>query len=174
MYKKGRPAYISGWIRNEMPGEVWVSEGPGKPSRLISRRAQPVFVNTWTSYFDGRWSKKLGMEKLRKFAVEMFLASGSEFGFLATSSDLDAKNYLITDQGLTRSMTYEGLDQEHGIPGLYWITIFGPLLVSWLRAEALGPGAGFVQQLDRGGVLLQFGEIPDDCRSPEVLHPNAE
>jgi len=169
MYKKGKPTNILGWIKNEMPGEVWVSEGPGKPSRLAPRRAQPIFVNNWTSYFDGTWSKKIGIEKVRKFSVEMFRASESEFGFLTTSSDLDAKNYLITEQEFTKSVGYEGLDPEHGMPGLYWITIFGPRLVSWLGAEALTSGPGLAEQLESGAILLQFGESPDDCRSSKVL-----
>jgi hypothetical protein len=169
MYKKGKPTHIMGWIKNEMPGDVWVSEGRGKPSRLASPRAQPLFVNHWTSYFDGRWSKKIGIDRIRDFTVKMFQASEADFGFLTTSSDFDAKHYVVTEQEGTKSIGYEGLDLEHGIPGLYWVTIFGPQLASWLGTEALASGPGLAEQFSHGAILLQFGKTQDGCRSPDVL-----
>src|SRR5207302_10975879 len=105
------------------------AEGLDVPSHLAPLRRRPVFVNLWTTYFDGRWTKKAGVEKLKELALEMLHVSNAEFGFLTTLTDLDAKNYLVTQEGACRCMSYEGKDPEYGIPRLYWLNTFGPRLV---------------------------------------------
>lgn len=174
MYKKGKPAHILGWISNRVPGEVWVSEGTGKPAHRVENRQTPRFINTWTMYFDGRWAKKTGIEQIRQLALELFRISESEFGFLTTLEDLDSKNYLITQMGAGRSMRYEGKDPEFGIPGLYWMTFFGPQLARTLSLDKLNQHPVSVQKLPRNAAFLQFGDTPDTCQNETTLSEQRE
>ncbi len=58
-YQKGRPIHVSGAMWNLDRG-------------LDSRFPSPLFANYWTVHFDGKWAKKVGIEKIEGFVSEMF------------------------------------------------------------------------------------------------------
>jgi hypothetical protein len=55
------------------------------------------------------------------------------------------------------------------VPGLYWITLFGPRYVSWFGTERFTALDATVETLSDGGRLVQFGESPDDACREETL-----
>jgi len=149
-YQKGRPIHVS--------GQMW-NHDRGSDSRFPS----PLFVNYWTGQFDGRWARKVGIEKVEDFVLEMFRVTRSDFGFLTSEVDVKAKNTAPP------IVSYQGLDPENGVPGLYWINFFSDEYAKWLGLDDLPKELAALKRLAGGGVSLKFCESPDDCRSLEVL-----
>jgi hypothetical protein len=149
-YQKGRPIQVS--------GQMW-NRDLGPDSRFPS----PLFTNYWTGQFDGRWTKRVGIETLKQFVSEMFRVTASDFVFLTSEVDLQAKNTAPP------IVSYKGLNPETGVPGLYWINLFSEAYGKWLGLEQLPKELAARETLSNGGILLKFCESPDDCRSLEVL-----
>jgi hypothetical protein len=173
MYRKGRPANVTGVMWNRSNPELWERDTRGKPIRRISPRfPPPLFINYWTADFDSKWAVSIGLEKVVDLAIEMFEASGSDFGLLTALADLNAKNI---DQGETgASISYQGLDPANGLPGLYWINLFSAPLASWLKLRELPQNLAKMKSVGRSGVLLQFGTSPSECSGGEVLDQQRE
>jgi hypothetical protein len=150
LYQQGRPIHVSGAMWN-------LTHSP------TARVPSPVFTNYWTGQFDGKWTNRVGIEKVEDFLSEMFRVTGSDFGLLTTEDDLRAKNRPTT------SHSYAGLDLTLGVPGLYWTNFFSDEFAGWLGLSDLPSNLGALEGLPGGGVSLKFGESPDDCRSFEVL-----
>ncbi len=93
----------------------------------------------------------------------MFRVTGSDFGFLTSAVDVNAKNTAPP------IVSYQGLDPENGVPGLYWINLFSSGYANWLGLVNLPKELGVLRHLEDGGVLLKFCDSPDLCRSLEVL-----
>src|SRR5689334_21635920 len=145
-YRKGRPAYVT--------GEMWsLTHSPD------ARFPSPLFTNYWTGRFDGKWANRVGIEKIEGFVLEMFHVTGSDFGFLTSEIDENAKNQPAPN------CSYKGLDPATGVPGLYWITFFSDRYAEWLGLRELPRELTALKKLASGGVLLKFCESPDDCRS---------
>lgn len=149
-YRKGRPTHASGQMWNLRLSPT-------------SRFQSPLFANYWTGQFGGHWAKRAGIEKIEGFVLEMFHVTGSDFGFLTSEIDQNAKN-----QPAPRC-SYKGLNPAKGVPGLYWITFFSDEYANWLTLTELPEELATVKGLVGGGVSLKFCEAPDDCRSLEVL-----
>jgi len=77
-YRKGRPTHVSGQMWN-------LTHSP------TARFPSPLFTNYWTGQFDGYWAKRVGIEKIEGFVLEMFHVTGSDFGFLTSEIDQNAK-----------------------------------------------------------------------------------
>lgn len=168
VFRKGKPTCVSGEIDNRLHRELWTTDKNHKRVPIIPKFPPPRFTCRWMVWFDRSWSRKTGYARLKAFAVEMFKVSGAEFGFLTTEEDYRAKNYLVTHTGTMTDQRFVGADPEHGIPGLYWVTLFGSELTEWLGRDKLSVGPGSAEPVS-SGTLLQFGESPDGCRRPEVL-----
>jgi hypothetical protein len=149
-YRKGRPTHVS--------GQMWNLTHPP-----TARFPSPLFTNYWTGQFDGNWAKRVGIEKIEGFVLEMFRETGSDFGLLTSEIDLNAKN-----QHAPRC-SFKGLDPVTGVPGLYWINFFSDQYAEWLGLRELPRELAVVKRLAAGGVSLKFCESPDDCRSLDVL-----
>lgn len=149
-YRKGRPAYVT--------GEMWNLTHPP-----TARFPSPQFTNYWTGQFDGNWAKRIGIEKIEDFVLEMFRVTASDFGFLTSEIDLKAKNRPAN------SYSYAGMDLETGIPGLYWINLFSDELARWLGLSSFPQQLAALKSLPCSGVSLKFCDSPDDCRSLETL-----
>jgi len=149
-YRKGRPTHVSGQMWNHMLSPT-------------SRFSSPLFTNYWTGQFDGYWAKRVGIEKIEDFVLEMFHVTGSDFGFLTTDIDRNAKNQPAPN------CSYKGLNPANGVPGLYWINFFSDQYAEWLGLGELPREVAVLKKLAGGGVSLKFCESPDDCRSLEVL-----
>jgi len=169
VFRKGKPACIAGEVNNRLHRELWTIDEDKRRVPLKPKFPPPLFTCRWMVWFDRSWSRKIGYTKLKAFAAEMFRVSRAEFGFLTTEEDYKARNFLVTREGQLTRERFVGADPEHGMPGLYWITLFGSQLTEWLGREKLSAGPGSVEPLAGDGTLLQFGESPDTCRSPEVL-----
>jgi hypothetical protein len=150
LYKKGRPAHMSGVMWN-------LTHSPA------ARFPSPAFTNYWTGEFDGKWTNRVGIEKVEDFLFEMFRVTSSDFALLTTEGDLRAKNRPAA------SHSYAGLDPTHGVPGLYWTNLFSEEFAGWLGLSDLPSNLGVLKTLAGGGISLKFSESPDDARSPEVL-----
>ena len=168
MYRKGRPANVTGVMWNRSNPELWERDTRGKPIRRMSPKfPPPLFINHWTADFDSKWAFSIGLEKVVDLAIEMFDASGSDFGLLTTLADLNAKNI---DQGETAtSISYRGLDPALGVPGLYWINLFSVEFAGWLGLSRPLEDLVSRKTLADGGVMLRFGESPKGFRDPENL-----
>ena len=83
--------------------------------------------------------------------------------------DLNRKNYLVRQVGNGQAMSYEGLDPAHGVPGLYWITLFSRSFASWLGIRKSITGSGLISEIP-AGFMLRFSETPDSCQSEETLN----
>jgi hypothetical protein len=149
-YQKGRPIQVSGQMWN-------LDRGPD------SRFPSPLFTNKWTGQFDGKWAKKVGIEKIEAFLSEMFRVTGSDFGFLTSELDENAKNQPAPN------CSYKGLDPATGVPGLYWINLFSDEYANWLGLHELPRELALLEKLVGGGVSLKFCKSAEDCRSLEVL-----
>jgi hypothetical protein len=149
-YRKGRPTHVSGQMWN-------LTHSP------TARFPSPLFTNYWTGQFDGNWAKRVGMEKIEGFVLEMFRVTDSDFGFLTSQVDVNSKNRPAN------SFSYKGLDPATGVPGFYWINLFSDGYANWLGLHELPRELALLEKLAGGGVLLKFCESPDDCRSLAVL-----
>jgi hypothetical protein len=149
-YRKGRPAHVSGQMWN-------LTHSPA------ARFPSPLFTNYWTGQFDGNWAKRVGIGKVEGFVLEMFRVTGSDFGFLTSEVDVNAKNRPAN------SFSYKGVDPATGVPGLYWINFFSNEYAIWLALRELPKELATLKELDGGGVSLKFCESALDCRSLEVL-----
>jgi hypothetical protein len=149
-YRKGSPIHLS--------GEMWNRTLPP-----TSRFPSPLFRNNWTGRFDGKWAVRVGIEKVENFVSEMFRATGSDFALLTTGVDLRAKNTNAT------MYSYQGLNLESGVAGLYWINLFSDELAGWLGLNGIPGELATLKRLACGGWLLKFCESPDHCRDIDVL-----
>jgi hypothetical protein len=150
LYQKGRPIYVQGVMWNlSRPPTARFPAGP--------------FTNYWTGTFDGKWAVRVGIEKVEDFLSTMFRVTGSDFGFLTSEVDLEAKNTNAT------SLSYKGMDLASGIPGLYWVNFLSDELAAWLGIGDFPERLAALKRLTGGGVSLKFCNSPDECRSFEVL-----
>ena len=149
-YQKGRPIHVSGQMWN-------LTHSPD------SRFPSPLFANYWTGQFDGKWAKKVGIERIEAFVSEMFRLTASDFGLLTSEVDRKAKNTAPP------VVSYKGFDPAQGVPGLYWINLFSDAYARWLALDELPKELAETEKLARGGVRLKFCDSPDDCRNLDVL-----
>jgi hypothetical protein len=149
-YQKGRPIQIAGQMWN-------LTHSPG------ARFPSPLFTNYWTAQFDGKWATRVGIGKIEDFVLEMFRVTESDFGFLTSEIDMNAKNQP------EKNCSYKGLDPANGVPGLYWINLFSDHYSEWLGLREVPKELAVQKKLSGGGVILKFCESPDECRNVEVL-----
>ena len=103
------------------------------------------------------------MVQVEEFVHEMFSLTAADFGLLTCLSDLKAKNTVAS------SYSYKGMSLESGVPGIYWTNFFSNELALWLGIEDFPRELAEIRHLAGGGVLLEFCELPEQCRDFEVL-----
>jgi hypothetical protein len=175
-FKKTKPLRIEGWIRNEHFAPMWTREHKGGPLIPVTPKfPEPKFLTTWTVWFDAKVAKNPGAETLSEFFVQMSQVAKAEYGYLATESDRRKKNLLIvsTESPTTKGefMTVEnviGDDPSKGVPGLYWLNLFGPEYSRWLGPK-LKSIPGMVENLRDESTLVRFCSSPEECESEDVL-----
>ena len=174
-FKRSKPRKIEGYISNRHFAQILTrhtKRGPLIPK--IPKFPEPIFLTSWTMWLDWDYLRTLGPSTLKQFAVEMFLVSRSEYGFLTSESDHKAKNFLVKQlpSGATSSQ-FVGTDPECGIPGLYWLNLFGPRYTAWLRPQ-IETVPGVVKAIGGGGISLRFGGSPDEAEAVDVLADEKE
>jgi hypothetical protein len=169
MYRQKSPAKVTGVMWNLSRPDLCDTDKSGRRTKLAPRHPQRLFSNYWTADFDGLWVKKVGLDTTLSFVSEMFAVSGSDFGLFTALEDLNRKNYLVRQVGNGQAMSYEGLDPAHGVPGLYWITLFSRSFASWLGIRKSITSSGLISEIP-AGFMLRFSETPDSCQSEETLN----
>jgi hypothetical protein len=174
-FKRSKSFRLEGYISNRHYPKIWTRDtknGPLIPK--VPKRPEPHFLTVWTIWFDWISLRKVGVDVLKQFAIQMFSISKSEYGFLTPESDHLRKNFLVTQlpSGSTSSK-FIGTDPQYGVPGVYWFNLFGPKYLMWLGPEIKTVPAT-VGLLEGGGISLEFGESPEDAESEEVLGREGE
>lgn len=168
-FKRLRPLRIEGYIRNRRRPQMWtrdVKDGPLVP--LVPKFPEPHFLSSWTVWFDFVAVKSPGAEVLRRFLLDMFEVSRSEYGYLTDEVDQKAKNFsIVVGEGITTTR-FVGTDPEFGIPGLYWINVFGRKCTRWL-GRGLAAIPADVKTFGENSTLIQYSDSPDDCLSENVV-----
>ena len=169
-FKSSKPFKTEGFISNRRYPPMWTKEKPsGSLVQIKPKRPEPRFLTSWTMWIDSSALRKQGVDLLRRFAMEMFISCNGEYGFLTSESDHEAKNFSVRrlPSGATSSK-FVGTDPEWGIPGLYWLNLFGPHYAAWLRPQ-IESVPGVVKAIEGGGVSLEFGASPEEAQAQEVL-----
>lgn len=168
-FKKTKPFHVQGYIINRCRRQLWTRDRKGELLiPIIPKFPEPQLTIQWIVRVESKAFIFKGAELLKRFLVEMFLASKSEYGFLTADDDHEHKNYLVVDNGKTITSKFVGDDPEWGIPGLYWCNIFGHVYTQWLSPELLNIPA-LVEPISNGGTFVQFGASPEMWHSPEIL-----
>jgi hypothetical protein len=149
-YRSGRPAHSAGAIWN-------------LTRSATARYPSPLFTNYWTGRFDGKWAVRVGTEKVEDFVSEMFRVTCSDFGFLTSEADLNAKNKDAT------AYSYQGLNLDAGIPGLYWVNLFSDELAEWVGVSCFPKELAASKKLSNRGLSIKFCDSPEQCRDYSVL-----
>ena len=169
-FKRLKPRRIEGYISNRHFAQTWTKETKRGPwVHTVPKVPEPLFLTSWTIWFDWDYLRTVGSNTLQRFAVEMFLVSRSEYGFMTSESDHKSKNFLIRGlpSGATSSM-FVGTNPQYGIPGLYWLNLYGPQYAAWLGPQiAAVPGA--VKPIGNGSISIQFGDSPEGAETQDVL-----
>jgi len=155
LYKKGKPAIVT--------GEIW-----NLTHSADAKAPSPLFCSRWTGSFDGSWSRRIGEDKLEAFVGQLLHVTGSDFGLLTLESDFKAKNTSAT------SFSYKGLDLAEGLPGLYCSNFLNKELARWLQLEDLPQELALVEEFEGGSILLKFSDSLDDARNTDVLRRQSD
>ena len=169
-FRKSKPPRIEGYISNLRFREIRTSDskkGPWIPVK--SRFPEPAFLTRWVVWLDAAAATRLGTAVLKRFLIKMFRVSMSEYGFLTTEEDHRKKNFKVTVEGASTVECYVGTDPAMGVPGIYWMNLFGPTYAAWLGKEKLERATGIHESLPEGSLFVQFGGVPETCSSPEIV-----
>lgn len=122
--------------------KMWITEGMG----LLLRRRGSSFgylatIDWWRrdKTLDKRlfpWScniylrRKAGDEVAYEFFKFLIKWFDPAFGYLSTNEQIDEKHFITFEDVTGQTEQYEGLDLGKTLPGLYWITYFGPWAIT--------------------------------------------
>lgn len=176
-FKRNHSIRLLGYIKNELLAKIWTRESRRGPKvEYLPNALDPAFCTTWVVWIDAVVTKREPYGLLKNFLIEVFKVSKADYGFLTPEDDHKAKNYLVTavDENTTSS-EFVGDNLEKGLPGLYWMNLFGNLYVEWFgKGKFKRIKCHEAQFLDDSGVFLQFGASPEECMSAYVLQRQQE
>lgn len=150
LYRKGKPVQLS--------GEIWNRTHPP-----TARFPSPLFTNYWTGRFEVKWVATVGIQTVQDCLYELFRTSCSDFGFLTAEIDLKAKN---TSAG---SFSYQGMKLEDGVPGLYWLNLFGCGFAKWLGLDTFPSQLAESTTLCGDAWSIRFSATSEGCRDIDIL-----
>jgi len=170
-FRRTRPVGIFGYLENRLFSPTWIRHGKKGPwEELKPKVPEPIFCTHWVVWINRTAALKLGVDFLEDFLLTIYHASESDYGFLTAEEDHKDKNYLRYDADDPIGGKFVGDDPEEGIPGLYWMNLFGPLYVNWFGKERFeGLPSTATKFLPDGSVFIQFGNSPDAWSSGEVV-----
>jgi hypothetical protein len=167
-----RKRYVAG-SREEVVNLLW-----GSPKythgaiflKGVSHHALSVFrwvksrVSTWELYLDDEFLR--GPEKVQEF-INLLTSICNKFplifGWAAPDEDWRAKHWQVEydERGRSRGSRKLGTDLENGLPGVYWITIFGPHLTRCFGGTSIAKlPVHRVLQLHEAGTGIIVRESP--------------
>lgn len=156
-FKKTSPFKYEGFLKNRRGEPIWVEKSGVRA--VDPKSADPIFLTEWCIWMDRAFERQRPLSELVDFTETLFEVSQGDYGFLALEDDYESKNLLRTQ----RSTMFVGTDPERGIPGIYWVNLFGPSYVKWLREERLVSIPSIqLRHLDNGGILFRAYENPSD------------
>lgn len=169
-FKRLKPFRVEGYISDRRYPKMWTQNYEGGPRVLVVPKfPEPRFTTHWVVWLDEKLLESKGPDLLKKFLIEMFMVSKSEYGFLTAEEDYKSKNFLVLDNGKTVTSKFVGTDPEWGIPGLYWCNVFGSVYTEWLNPKLANIPAKR-ESLSNGSTLVQFGESPATCKTSEIIN----
>lgn len=148
-------------------------------SLMLARVSKPKFI------VDMDWRPEKGLDP-RPFpwgcTVWLHLSAGDQralnlfrfivrhvepaFGFVSTEEDHRDKHFIIFDDIGGRAEMYVGQDVEDTLPGVYWVTYFGPWAAEKIGKERFADlKAEKVESID-GGYLVQGYSTASEAGSP--------
>jgi hypothetical protein len=130
-------------------------------------------VNVWSMWLDAKFFARAGrVEEFTRFISALCERFPILFGSACTQEDWDAKHWVDTDSGLTKT----GSTLNKCLPGVYWLTVLGRPLVEHFGREKI-EGLPVHRVLDfgrRGGLGLVLRESPLQPEESERLSHDAE
>jgi hypothetical protein len=129
-------------------------------------------VLPWSFYLSCKFFEKAGsVEKFVVFVSAIVERFPIVYGWAAPEEDWDAKHW--RQDGLSKVKS--GTTLEEGLPGIYWMTIFGPTLVDHFGRERLKSlPVHRVVDLGAAGIMILIRKSPSDTELPERLRQDHE
>jgi hypothetical protein len=137
---------------------------------LSSKNLKSTSVFQWAPNTVSDWYSEFSTEVLArqsKTLVEYLRGLFSEFPVvfagIALDSDWDKKHWIVEeDEDGGELVTKVGLNLEYGLPGIYWITVFGSELLEHFDREVLTALPCYqVVNLGDSGIMLVLSDSPD-------------
>jgi len=174
------------FIAEGIEGAVRLSVDTGI-SLMLARVSKPKFI------VDIDWRREKGLDP-RLFpwscTVWLDLSAGDQqalnlfrfmirqlepvFGFVSTEEDHRDKHFIIFDDiGGTAEM-YVGQDVAETLPGVYWVTYFGPWAVEKIGKERIADLKAEKVELIDSGYLVQAYNSSSETRSPLAKHAETQ
>lgn len=173
-FSRAKPVRMEGYLANQRFAPVRIRTGKGDWKPFVPKVAEPVFVSVWTVWIEISAVQKFGIDSLRNFLTGAFDVAGADFAFLTTESDYKRKHFSVTRDSKGTVEEFVGDDPERGLPGLYWMNIFGKAYADWFGAANWGQVKATVREpRPDGSLFLQFGEQAVDADSNAVASMQA-
>jgi hypothetical protein len=154
------PFVAEGYLANLDFPEMFVTvEGSPEP-QLLPGRSSPSFRVRWSIQVEWRNVPASATSLIESFFLQSCRITQADFAFVALNSDYKAKHFTAVRNRESRIEQYLGDDPRHGIPGLYWMNIFGPLYADWFGTDRIAAASQFAETtyLPDGSVYLRFGD----------------
>ena len=172
-FRRYRPFRIQGYIQNAGLATMWIHDNKDNSVVQFEPKAgDPVFCTRWVSWLDLAVAQKKGSSFVKAFFRHIYKASESDYGFLTTEEDHKKKNFLVIQVNDGTRERFVGDNPEKGLPGLYWLNMFGPIYTNWFGIDKVNKLAGQLEEIETlsdGSVLVQFGESAASCESDEII-----
>jgi hypothetical protein len=131
----------------------------------------PAFCTRWRVRLDSTAVGSRGPEFLKQLLIDACQRARADYAAIATDRDYRMKHFTSVRDGVSDVQQYVGDDPGQGIPGLYWMNVFGPLYVDYFGRDKLTAVADLanVTFLDDGAVFVRFGRRPEESESAATL-----
>jgi hypothetical protein len=160
---------VEGHVLNLLFAPV-MTEAEGSQDIPLPTVEPPVLSSRWRFRFEPLPQDSEDVDFVKEFFMAAARATGADYGFVAHSADFKAKHFSSVSEGSSVVEQYLGEDPEHGIPGLYWLNLFGNIYRNFFGDDRMAGVAGLMKMptLPDGDFLLQFGQRPEDSLTEDV------
>jgi len=168
------PFVAEGYLANLDFPEMFVTvEGSPEPQLLPGRSS--TFVSGALEHTGGMEETSPGVRNLSHRELLLTILQDHAGGLRVRGAQLRLQGQAISPRCANRESRIEqylGDDPRHGIPGLYWMNIFGPLYADWFGTDRIAAASRFAgtTYLPDGSVYLRFGDRAEasETRGPSV------
>jgi hypothetical protein len=150
--------------------DLLISDNAQKNINLDGTLFSSIIQTELIFWIDNNIIQSQSAKGLKTLLIRLSFILESDFSFITSMKDFDSKNHLEIDLGNTSIEAYIGETIEKtGIPGLYWINVFGKEYVNWFGKEKFKKIDCSIQELKKGYILLQYCEEPSECQKKSTL-----